>query len=181
MPETDVASAFVLQAREFLKNDYLPKIKRCLESLTDEQVWWRANPESNSIGNLLLHLSGNARQWIVSGLGGEADHRERQSEFDERSLIPRKDLFDRLHQTLDDVDRVLAGFDSKRLLEQYLIQSTQVTALGAIFHVIEHFSMHTGQIIMVTKMLTVSDLRFYEFDDGVPVTRWRSDSSGTPD
>ena len=174
MPEADVASAFVLQAREFLKNDYLPKIKRCLESLTDEQVWWRANPESNSIGNLLLHLSGNARQWIVSGLGGEVDHRERQSEFDERSVIPRKDLLARLEQTLEDVDRVLGGFDSKRLLDQHLIQGTEVTALEAIFHVTEHFSMHTGQIILITKLLTVKDLRFYEFDDGVPVTRWEA-------
>jgi uncharacterized damage-inducible protein DinB len=174
MSETDIASAFVLQAREFLKNDYLPKIKRCLESLTDEQVWWRANAESNSIGNLLLHLSGNARQWIVSSLGGEADHRERQSEFDERSLISRDELLKRLQQTLEDVDRVLSGLDSKRILEQYLIQGTEVTALRAIFHVIEHFSMHTGQIIMITKMLTRSDLRFYEFEDGVPVTRWKA-------
>jgi len=174
MPETDVASAFVLQAREFLKNDYLPKIERCLESLTDEQVWWRANPESNSIGNLLLHLSGNARQWIVSGLGGEVDHRERQREFDERTLITRKDLLTRLEQTLEDVDRVLAGFDSNRILERYLIQGTQVTALGAIFHVIEHFSMHTGQIILITKMLTRADLRFYEFEDDVPVTHWKA-------
>lgn len=175
MPETDVATAFVLQAREYLKNDYLPKIKHCLDGLTDEQVWWRANPESNSIGNLLLHLSGNARQWIVSGLGGEVDHRERQTEFDERSVIPRKDLLARLEQTLEDVDRVLAGFDSKRLLEQHLIQGTQVTALEAIFHVTEHFSMHTGQIILITKMLIGSDLRFYEFESGVPVTRWKAD------
>jgi uncharacterized damage-inducible protein DinB len=174
MPETDVASAFVLQAREFLKNDYLPKIKRCLESVTDEQVWWRANPESNSIGNLLLHLSGNARQWIVSGLGGEADHRERQQEFDERSLIPLKDLLARLQQTLEDVDRVLSGFDSKRILEQHLIQGTEVTALEAIFHVVEHFSMHTGQIILISKMLTGSDLHFYDFEGDVPVTRWKA-------
>lgn len=175
MPEIDVASAFVLQAREFLKNDYLPKIKHCLDGLTDEQVWWRANSESNSIGNLLLHLSGNARQWIVSGLGGEADHRERQTEFDERSLISRDELLKRLQQTLEDVDRVLAGFDSKRLLEQHLIQGSQVTALESIFHVTEHFSMHTGQIILITKMLTGSDLRFYEFDGVVPMTRWKAD------
>ncbi len=172
MPETDVASAFVLQAREFLKNDYLPKIKRCLESLTDEQVWWRANPESNSIGNLLMHLSGNARQWIVSGLGGEVDHRERQREFDERSMISRAELLKRLEQTLKKVDRVLSELNSERLLEQHLIQGTQVTALEAIFHVTEHFSMHTGQIILITKMLTGADLRFYEFEGGVPVTRW---------
>ena len=69
----DVAHAFIEQARNFLSDEYLPKIERCLEKLGDEQVWWRSNPESNSIGNLILHVCGNARQWIVCGLGGEAD------------------------------------------------------------------------------------------------------------
>lgn len=174
MPDTEVARAFVQHARNYLKNDYVPKLKRCLESLTDEQVWWRANQESNSIGNLLLHLSGNARQWIVSGLGGEADHRERQQEFDERSLISRDQLLAKLEETLTDVDRVLADFDVERILEQHQIQGTAVTALEAIFHVTEHFSMHTGQIILITKMLTGSDLRFYEFDGTTPVTRWHA-------
>src|SRR3982074_762610 len=89
---TEISNAFVAQARAFLSTDYLPKIERCLEQLTDEEVWWRANQESNSIGNLLLHLSGNARQWIVCGLGGASDQRERQKEFDERALIPRSEL-----------------------------------------------------------------------------------------
>ncbi|HKY28503.1 MAG TPA: DinB family protein [Pyrinomonadaceae bacterium] len=172
--QIEVARAFVQHARNYLKNDYLPKLKRCLESLTDEQVWWRANEESNSIGNLLLHLSGNARQWLVSGLGREADHRERQQEFDERSLISRDELLARLETTLTDVDRVLADFDVERILEQHQIQGTAVTALEAIFHVTEHFSMHTGQIILITKMLTQTDLRFYEFDGTTPITRWHS-------
>ena len=172
--QIEVACAFVQHARNYLKNDYLPKLKRCLESLTDEQVWWRANAQSNSIGNLLLHLSGNARQWIVSGLGGEADHRERQQEFDERSLISRDELLARLEQTLADVDRVLADFEVGRILEPHQIQGTSVTALEAIFHVTEHFSMHAGQIILITKMLTQTDLRFYEFDGTTPITRWHS-------
>ncbi len=178
VPESEVTQAFVQQARELLKNGYLPKIKRCLESLTDEQVWWRANPESNSIGNLLLHLSGNARQWIVSGLGGEVDQRERQHEFDERSTIPRAELLSALEQTLNDVDRILAGFEPERILDHRKIQGNKVTPLEAIFHVTEHFSMHTGQIILLTKLLTATDLRFYDFEAGAPVERWRSGPSG---
>lgn len=171
-----VPTAFLSHAREFLSGDYLPKIEKCLSTLTDEDVWWRGNEESNSIGNLLLHLCGNARQWIVSGLGGAADHRERQTEFDERSPITKEDLLARLRETLGDVDKVLAEFDSGKLLLPYRIQSNDVTALEAIFHVVEHFSMHTGQIIMISKLLARKDMRFYDFDDGKPVHTWKPDA-----
>ena len=175
-PETSDAStsrAFIQNAREFLQQEYLPKIERCLERLTDEQIWWRPNAECNSIGNLLLHLSGNARQWIVSGVGGAADKRQRQGEFDERNLIPREQLLDTLRNTLSDVDETLAGFDPTRLLETFKIQGTEATGLAAIFHVTEHFSMHTGQIIMLTKMLAQTDLVFYDFSTGKPVHTWQ--------
>jgi uncharacterized damage-inducible protein DinB len=173
----DVSRAFVRQARQLLKTEYLPKLERCLTILTDEQIWWRANPESNSIGNLCLHLAGNARQWIVSGLGGEIDARARQNEFDERTMIPRSELLSSLRETLEDVDTVLAGFDLGRCLEQHDIQGTRVTALEAIFHVTEHFSMHTGQIILLTKMLSQKDLAFYDFSTGAPVRAWRDQRS----
>ena len=170
--EIEVSRAFIQQAREFLREEYLPKIERCLEKLIDEQVWWRSNSESNSIGNLLLHLSGNARQWIVCGIGGEADARVRQAEFDERTTIPRDELLSRIRTTVRAVDDTLAVFDPHRLLERFKIQGTEVTALAAIFHVTEHFSMHTGQIIMLTKMLARMDLVFYDFSTGKPVHTW---------
>jgi uncharacterized damage-inducible protein DinB len=170
--EADVSHAFVQNAREFLRGEYLPKIERCLEQLTDEQIWWRANPESNSIGNLILHLSGNARQWIVCGLGEETDKRERQTEFAERRLIARAELLKLLRETAADVDEVLAEFDAGRLLNLYPIQGTEVTALAAIFHVTEHFSMHTGQIILLTKLLANLDLVFYDFSTGKPIHTW---------
>ena len=173
----EVSRAFIQCAREFLKNDYLPKIERCLAQLTDEQVWWRANPESNSIGNLLLHLCGNARQWIVSGLGGETDRRVRQTEFAERTMISRSELRSRLKETLAAVDMVLANFDCQRILDRHRIQDFEVTALNAIFHVIEHFSMHTGQIILLTKMLANRDLVFYDFSSGKAVHTWHEPSS----
>jgi uncharacterized damage-inducible protein DinB len=169
---TDVSQAFVQKARELIKQEYLPKIERCVEKLTDEQVWWRPNAESNSIGNLLLHISGNARQWIVCGLGGATDKRKRQTEFDERNIIPRDELIARLRTTATNVDEVLASFDPAGLLDKYPIQGTEATALEAIFHVTEHFSMHTGQIILLTKMLANTDLIFYDFSTGKPVHTW---------
>ncbi len=172
LQSSDAVAAFIDQARAFLGTEYLPKIERCLEQLTDEQIWWRPNEESNSIANLLLHLSGNARQWIVCGLGGESDERVRQKEFDERSTIPRSELMARVRQTLTDVDRVLAHFDRASILRQYPIQGNKASALEAIFHVTEHFSMHTGQIILLTKMLAQKDLGFYDFASGAPKHTW---------
>ena len=176
-PATNTGPAFIQKARELIKQEYLPKIERCVEKLTDEQVWWRPNAESNSIGNLLLHISGNARQWIVCGLGGTTDRRQRQTEFDERNVIPREELIARLRTTVADVDDVLASFDPARLLDEYPIQGTEGTALEAIFHVTEHFSMHTGQIILLTKMLANTDLIFYDFSSGKPVHTWHEDRS----
>ncbi len=160
--EREASQAFIQQARILVKDEYLPKIERCLEKLTDEQIWWRANSESNSIGNVLLHISGNARQWIVCGLEGETDQRARQSEFDERRVIARDELLSRLRETVADFDSVLANFAPELLLNEYRIQGTEATALAAIFHVTEHFSMHTGQIIYITKLLSASDLHFYD-------------------
>ncbi len=173
--ELHIANAFVDAARVFLRDEYLPKIERCLEQLTDAQIWWRSNEDSNSIGNLLLHLSGNARQWIVGGLGGETDQRERQAEFDERRVITRAELLTRIKTTLRQVDETLAGFDQSRLLDTFQIQGTNVTALDAIFHVTEHFSMHTGQIILLTKMLAGVNLEFYDFSTGKPVHTWHGE------
>jgi uncharacterized damage-inducible protein DinB len=160
--EGSVGRAFIEKARQLIAGEYLPKIESCLQKLTDEQVWWRPNSDSNSIGNLLLHLSGNARQWIVCGLGTAPDARKRQTEFDARDVIPRDQLLHTLTATVAEVDEVLASFDATRLLDEYRIQGTTTTALDAIFHVTEHFSMHTGQIILITKQLTAQDLHFYD-------------------
>ena len=168
----NVSTAFINRAIDYLTRDYLPKIERCLEQLTDEQIWWRANEESNSIGNLVLHLCGNARQWIVCGLGFQPDHRVRDAEFAQRDILPRAELLQLLRSTLADVESVLRQLDPSTLLEKRKIQGNDVDVLEAIFHVTEHFSMHTGQIIMLTKMLIASDLRFYDFEDDRPVHRW---------
>lgn len=169
-----IARAFLNRASAYLLGDYLPKIERCLEKLNDEQIWWRANEESNSIGNLILHLCGNARQWIVCGIGSAPDARNRDSEFEQRDVIPRDELVTLLRSTLSDVQTTLQSLDPSTLLEYRKIQGNDVDILEAVFHVTEHFSMHTGQIILLTKLLTESDLHFYDFEGGAPVSRWRS-------
>lgn len=172
----DTGHEFIARSRHHLAKDFLPKLERCLEQLTDEQIWWRPNEQSNSIGNLVLHLCGNARQWIVSGVGGKADARDRDAEFAQREMIPRASLHSLLKQTLNEVDSTLEQYESGKLLARQTIQGTDVTSLAAIFHVVEHFSMHTGQIILLTKLMTGSDMRFYDFEGRKPVLRVSSSS-----
>jgi uncharacterized damage-inducible protein DinB len=169
---SEIGQAFITRSRYHFVEDFLPKIERCLELLTDDQIWWRANPQSNSIGNLLLHLSGNVRQWIVCGVGGNTDARDRDAEFAQREVLPRDELLGRLKQTLSEADAALAKLDSNKLLEQKQIQGCDVTALEAILHVVEHFSMHTGQIIMMAKFFAEVDLDFYDFSGSAPVPKW---------
>ena len=170
----EIGQFFITRSRLHLSQDFLPKIERCLELLKNEQIWWRANPQSNSIGNLILHLSGNVRQWIVSGLGGAADSRDRDAEFAQRDVISREDLISKLKQTMDNADATLAKFDVDKLLNRRSIQGSDVSALEAILHVVEHFSMHAGQIILMTKMLAEADLAFYDFSGVTPIPKWRN-------
>jgi uncharacterized damage-inducible protein DinB len=160
-PETKLAEAFVLEARSLLKDDFMPKIRKCLDLLSDEDMWWRAHETNNSVGNLLLHLAGNVRQWIISGVGGSPDHRERWKEFSERSPILREELWSKLETTIHEADAVLANFPREQLLQPRVIQKYEQTALQAVFHVVEHFSYHTGQIVYVTKLRQARDLNFY--------------------
>jgi uncharacterized damage-inducible protein DinB len=169
-PET--GSAFLAEARRHLRDDYLPKIERCLERLTDEQVWWRASERSNSVGNILLHLEGNLRQWVVSGAGGARDARVRDREFAERRLVPREELLGALRAAVSEADDALARLDPAALLETRRVQGLDVTLLTAVFHAVEHFSMHAGQIILLTKLHTGGDLAFYDFSAGVPRANW---------
>jgi uncharacterized damage-inducible protein DinB len=169
---TELEKAFITKSRSLLSGEYLPKLRRSLAQIDDEQVWWRSGEETNSIGNLLLHLSGNIRQWIVSGVGGAPDHRERQQEFDARDGLGRKELLALLTETLAEVDAVMAGLTGDELLEIRTIQGTETSVLDAIYHVVEHFGMHTGQIIYLSKMLGRKDLGFYQFVDNAPRTNW---------
>lgn len=168
----ETGRAFLAESRRHLVEDYLPKIERCVERLTDEQVWWRAGEHSNSVGNLLLHLEGNLRQWVVCGAGGREDLRERDREFDERRRLPREELLSKLRAAVAEADEALARLDPATLLERRRVQGLDVTLLAAVFHAVEHFSTHTGQIVLLTKMLTGHDLAFYDFTEGVPRHNW---------
>jgi uncharacterized damage-inducible protein DinB len=137
------------------------RIDTCLSQLSEEQVWMRGGENENAVGNLVLHLCGNLRQWIVAGVGGEPDVRRRDEEFAARGGVMIGGLRERLQETVAQATAVIDSVRAERLPDRLVIQGYEVSVLEAIYHVVEHFSMHTGQILFVTKMMTGADLGFY--------------------
>jgi uncharacterized damage-inducible protein DinB len=169
---TDPGALFLERSRHFLMDELMPRIREAVEKLSEDEVWWRPNDASNSVGNLLLHLSGNVRQWVVSSVGGVPFERRRQEEFAERHPLPPAELLERLEGTVREAADVLDRLDPAVLLEERTIQGRRVTVLEAIYHAVEHFSMHAGQIVYVAKLRRGEDLGFYEMVDGLPRARW---------
>ena len=157
----ELTTDFLAFSREKLLEQYWPRLRSCVESLTDEQVWWRPNEASNSIGNLVLHLNGNVRQWIISPFNKLEDKRDRPAEFSERCIIPAPELLKRLNATMQEASEVLARLTETHLLAPFEIQGYKVTGLRAIYQVVEHFAMHYGQIVFITKLVRAKDLGFY--------------------
>jgi uncharacterized damage-inducible protein DinB len=141
--------------------EFMGRIEVCLGKLNEKQIWTRHAENENAIGNLVLHLNGNAGQWIVASLGNNPDHRDRDAEFDARGGFSAAQLAARLRDTVERAAAIIAALTNEQLTRTYVIQNYKVSGVEAVFHVVEHFSMHTGQIIFITKMLTGADLGFY--------------------
>jgi hypothetical protein len=137
------------------------RIDTCVQKLTAEQIWMRAEANQNAVGNLLLHLNGNVRQWILHGVGGQPDLRDRDSEFAARDGAGANELLARLRATVEEAVALLRVLPAARLMETVRTQGYERTALASIYHVVEHFAGHTFQIIYATKLLTGEDLGFY--------------------
>jgi uncharacterized damage-inducible protein DinB len=159
--DADVTTLFLEVSREKLLEQYWPRLRSCVESLTEEQVWWRPNAASNSIGNLILHMNGNARQWLVASFNHWEDDRDRPGEFAAEEGMAASALVKKLGETMQEGTEVLARLTQADLLAQYKIQGYTVTGLYAVYQVVEHFGMHYGQILYITKNLSGADLGFY--------------------
>lgn len=164
--ETGVIDAFQQAACSEL-NAALKKIHHCLAQLTDEQVWWRPADDMNAIGNLLLHLCGNVRQWIIAGVGGAEDSRRRSEEFQQRAPTPKAELLARLEATVAEANAAIQGLSADELVCPRQIQSYNRTAAEAVFHSIAHFWGHTQEIVHMTRCQLGDRYQF----DFVPQTK----------
>jgi hypothetical protein len=158
----------------------LDRIETCLTELPPQALWTRDSENENAVGNLLLHLEGNVRQWILSGIGAGPDARDRPSEFSARTGANASELFAKLRGTVHEAAALIRSLPHSRLGEEVSIQGYGTTVLSAIFHVVEHFSGHTYQIILLTKRFTGKDLGFYrELDKTGRRERGQSASAAT--
>ena len=142
-------------------NQFTDRIEICLKTLTVDQIWARGGENENAIGNLVLHLTGNVRQWIVTSLGNDPAKRDRDSEFSARGGRTSAELATALRNTVEHATRIITDLTTDQLTRTYEIQNYVVSGIEVVYHVVEHFAQHTGQIIFATKMLTGSDLGFY--------------------
>ena len=159
--DTELAAIFLAFSRNKLLNQYWPRLKTCVEPMTVEQVWWRPNEASNSIGNLILHLDGNMIQWLVASFNKNEDLRNRPEEFAAQGGLTAAELLNRLGATVAAGEKVLNRLTVEELLAPYVIQGYHVRGLDAVYQVIEHFGLHYGQIAYITKTLDGKDLGFY--------------------
>ena len=170
------AEIFLSRSRYWLTKEYPIKLRHCVNALPPGAVWARPNDGSNSIGNLLVHLTGNVTEWILGGVGGQTISRYRAGEFAQKEGREAPALLADLEAILLKADSVLAGLNAKSLERTIVIQGRETTVVGAIYHVVEHFAMHTGQIVFLTKIYAPGTIHFYEdaTDDARPL--WQEGS-----
>ncbi len=161
MMNTNQLSQEVIDHAVFRLEENTAKIKKCVEMLTDEEIWKRPNPASNSVGNQLLHLRGNISQYIIAALGEVEDKRDRPAEFTAQGGFSKRQLVDMLDETVKKTIEVLINLDEQDLLKVRKVQGFSYSGLGHVLHAVEHFSYHSGQIAFWTKILRDEDLGFY--------------------
>lgn len=159
--DSELATLFLDFSRKKLLTQYWPRLKACVEPMTMEQVWWRPNEASNSVGNIVLHLNGNLTQWLVASFNKLDDKRDRPAEFAAQDGLTAAELLDRLGATIAAVEEVLNRLTVEELLAPYEIQGYKVRGIDAVYQAIEHFGLHYGQIAYIAKSLSGKDLGFY--------------------
>jgi uncharacterized damage-inducible protein DinB len=171
------AEIFVARSRYWLTKEYPIKISHCIDALPKEVIWKRPAPGSNSIGNLLVHLTGNVTEWILGGVGRQTIHRFRAGEFKQNDGPDGAKLLADLEAVLAKADKVLAKLTDEDLARELVIQDRETTVLSAVYHVVEHFAMHTGQIVQLTKLHVPGSIKFYEDAGGLAHPLWQKGTS----
>jgi len=161
MQATDFTTPFLEEINRRLFKECWPRLEKCLVQLTEAEIWQRPNENSNSMGNITLHLCGNMRQWVVAGLGKVEDTRQRQQEFEERGPLPTELLRSKMEETMEEVKTVLEKVKIEDLLATHNVQGFQETGIAILVHVVEHYSYHVGQMTYFVKAVKDMDMGYY--------------------
>jgi len=128
-------------------------VAHCLNQLNDEQLWMRPTPHVNSIGIILQHLSGNLRQWIVSGIGGAEDIRRRAQEFEEGEHCSTVEMLEKFKALIIECRAIVQRLTVEELTEHRRIQGFERNVLNAIYGTLTHLNLHVGQILFITHLI----------------------------
>lgn len=164
---TDLAPRFIERSQYYLGTEYPAKIRAALRSIPADRLWWRPNERANSAGNLVLHLCGNLRQWVISGIGRAPDVRVRDAEFAAQDGPSHDALLALLDETCREAIEVIDRLDAESLAATRTIQGRETSVFAALYHVVEHFSGHTGQLILLAKQFAPGAVRFYDDTGGL--------------
>lgn len=160
-PKKEILSEFIKNAIYRL-DENLRMVQISLDGLSEEELWQKPNRVSNSVANILLHLCGNITQYAISSLGERPDIRERVLEFSVNSGANKIELLEKLVDTVAQAKAIIKDCSVEKLLRKREVQGLSYSGIGIIFHVVEHFSYHTGQIAFWVKQLKNKDLEFYK-------------------
>lgn len=147
----DIGRAFLEESR-YRAVKARDRIDHCLRQLEEDELWWSPGEGSNCVGVIIQHLVGNLRQWIISGVGGEADIRDRPREFRVEEKTPKTVLHARLNDILNQVIGTYSRVDPSQLLQRRRIQGFDESVLGAIYQTMTHLDLHAGQISYITRL-----------------------------
>jgi uncharacterized damage-inducible protein DinB len=166
------AAAIALEAIRIRVIGVFPaQIRAAVEPLSEDQIWWRPNEKSNSIGNLILHLNGSIHLYLNRMHGGVEFRRDRDAEFAERSHIPKAELLKRFDTVFQMAERTFDGFTAERLTAPSPVPEMHRYVLEDLINITAHLSTHAGQIVWIAKMLREGSL------DDIWMTSHRSEGA----
>jgi len=149
----DLSRAVIDEVKDRLVRGFPQQVRACLDALSDEQIWWRPNPGSNSVGNLVLHLCGSTRHFLGRAVGGTDYRRDRPAEFAEQGPVPRERLRALFDETVAETESVLAALTPARLMEVTDGAGEPFTVLNLLLRTSHHWAVHVGQMVYTAKAL----------------------------
>jgi hypothetical protein len=154
MQNTPELAPIALNAIRVRTLTVLPEqVRACLGQLSEDQIWWRPNEGSNSIGNLVLHLSGAIMTFLCHRVGGFPYERKRDAEFSARGPLPKQQLLGIFNETIEKATETFNSLSGPRMSDPSTAPEYYSLLFEDLFGVVFHFATHAGQIIYITKML----------------------------
>ncbi|SRR5579885_2473951 len=128
------------------------QVRQLAGGLSDEELWRKPVEPGNSVGHLILHLTGNLNWFVGANLGGTGYVRDREREFTEAERPPRAALLGNLASAVATFRRVVDGLSAEQLAAPHP-EARFGPVLSALVHLVAHFALHRGQMSYVVRLV----------------------------